>query len=175
MTTTETSALHAFEGTDVVAASIEIPDAAGGLRDALAVDPVELHHGDEGIVALRWRVKKVRFDPAKGKGNEGKLARVHVFETLEAAFIDDDQLDKHIRADADRVKREVERLQGIQRLDDAIDDDPDGMASDEQMSRDAEHTAELLRAHVEGLHHSGNVVGCVGCEERDTDRGADQR
>lgn len=36
MTTTETSALHAFEGTDVVAASIEIPDAAGGLRDALA-------------------------------------------------------------------------------------------------------------------------------------------
>lgn len=170
MTATETSALHAFEGTDVVAASIEIPDAAGGLRDALAVDPVELHHGDEGIVALRWRVKKVRFDPAKGKGNEGKLARVHVFETLEAAFIDDDQLDKHIRADADRVKREVERLQGVQRLDDAIEE-PDP----EQLSSDAEHTAELLRAHVEGLHHSGNVVGCVACEERDADREADQR
>lgn len=160
--------LSPFEDVDVVSSRIEIPDAAGGLREALKVEPVQLHIDDELHVVLHCRVKKVRFDPA-GKGHEGELTRVHVLETLEAAFIDADQVAEHIRENVDRVKREVERLAGVQRLDDAMLDD------DEQSELDAENEAAMIQAHKTGLHPQSTVAGCPSCAERELDREADKR
>lgn len=168
MTLTDDKTLSDFEGSHVAAAKIEIADAAGGLREALAVDPVELHMGDEVHIVLHCRVKKVRFDPVDAKtakrSSDDALVRVHVFETIEAAFIDADQVAEHVRENVDRVKREVERLAGIQRLDDSLEQ-PD----------DAEMAAEQLRAHDAGLHHGVSVEGCSACAERDADRAGDQR
>lgn len=165
-------ALSAFEGSDVVAAKIEIPGAGGGLHDALAVEPVELFMHDEVHIVLRCRVKKIRFDPvdkatAKRAG-ENSLARVHVFETIDAAFIDADIVAHHLNENVDRVKREVERLAGVQRLDDAMPDD-------EQGELDAENEAAMIQAHKTGLHPNTVVSGCPSCAEREADREADKR
>lgn len=168
MTATETKPLEPFEGLDVVAAKIEIADAAGGLREALAVDPVELHFGDEVHIVLHCRVKKVRFDPVDAKtakrAGEDALVRVHVFETIEAAFIDADQVAEHVRENVDRVRREVERLAGVQRLDDSLEE-----------SDDADYAAELVAAHNAGLHPHVLVEGCEACAQREADRADDQR
>lgn len=154
--------LSSFEGVDVIHAKIEIPDAAGGLREAMAVEPVELHHGDEVHVVLHCRVKKVRFDPA-AKDNTDELTRVHVFETLDAAFIESDAVADHVRANVDRVRKLVEEQKGIQRLDDVLAEDDDEEAA-----------AEQGRAHEAGLHHGVTVEGCPACVERDADRKADK-
>lgn len=152
--------LSPFEGVDVIHAKIEIPDAAGGLREAMAVEPVELHHGDEVHVVLHCRVKKVRFDPA-AKDNTDELTRVHVFETLDAAFIESDAVADHVRANVNRVRKLVEEQKGIQRLDDVLGDDD-------------ESAAEQERAHEAGLHHGVTVEECPACAERDADRKADK-
>lgn len=164
MTVPDRKPLSSFEGSDVVASKIEIPDAAGGLRDALAVDPVELHLGDEGVVALRYRVEKVRFDPTKGKrAVEGELVRVHVFSTLEAMFMDDAELDERLRHNALKVKVELEKLAGVLHLDDDLDD-----------GEPVVDAAAMVKFHEEGLHHGVAVVGCPACAEREADRKADK-
>lgn len=55
--------LAEFEGLPVVQVGVEMPNAAGGLQEAMKFDPVEWHHGDEGYIVLRYTVNKVRFDP----------------------------------------------------------------------------------------------------------------
>lgn len=165
-----TDKLTDFEASPVIAAKIEIPDAAGGLREAMAVDPVELHHGDEGLVVLRYRVKKVRFDEASPKlakdlgEEEGALVRVHVFETLEAMFMDDANLEKQVRENAVRVKLAVEEAAGKMALLNELDQ-PD----------DAELAAELVKAHKNGLHPHHAVVGCASCDEREADRASEAK
>lgn len=124
MTATDTETkLHDYEGNPVVVSKIEIPDAAGGLRDALAVDPIELAYRDEGYLVLHWRVKKIRHEPAGKDHSDDELARVHVLTTLNAAFIEEDQVGAYVRESADRVAKKIEELKGIQRLDDHLEQD----------------------------------------------------
>ena len=82
---TNLDALTDFEGRPVIRAAIEIPGAAGGLREAMKFEPAEFHHGDEVTLVIRCTVGKVRFDPIK---DTDALARVHVFVAEEATFID---------------------------------------------------------------------------------------
>lgn len=160
----EIPTLSPFEGSAVVAAKIEIPDAAGGLRDAMAISPVELHHGDEGLIVLRYRVKKVRFDPADKDDESGELVRVHVFKTLEAMFFEDSELEERVRSNALSVKLAVEKLAGkLSLLDDAEPDEDD-----------TERAAELVKAHDMGLHPHVLVEGCSACAQRAADRADDK-
>lgn len=76
-----------FERRDVLGAGIEIPGAAGGLREPLKLDPVEMHIEETCIVILKLSVAKVRFDPIKD--TDGGLTRVHVMNVVEAAFADE--------------------------------------------------------------------------------------
>jgi hypothetical protein len=76
-----------FEGLPVTAAAVEIPNAGGGLRDALKVDPVELHSGETVHVVLRCEVGKVRFDPIERDEPAGAPRRVHVLTTITAAIV----------------------------------------------------------------------------------------
>lgn len=138
--------LTPFEGKDVLAAAIEIPNAAGGLREAMAIDPQEYHHGERRYVVLELDCTKVRFDPVKDTGG---LRRVHVFSATGATFVDADLVAKHVEAQRERIEaakieaERAERAEGIRRV-------PFG--------------DELQDAHDRGEHMDGLVEGCADCQ-----------
>jgi hypothetical protein len=107
--------LSEFEGLEVTQSSIEIPDAAGGLRAALKIDPVELHKGDRVYVALECEVVKVRFDPVDKEDLTGEQARIHVFRTVSAAIVEKDLVGDALAAQADRIA-EARELEGQTKL-----------------------------------------------------------
>jgi hypothetical protein len=103
-------ALTPFEGTAVIGTGIEISGAAGGLSDALAVDPLELHKGDRVYVLIEGEVGKIRFDPVKGVDG---LNRVHVLSVTGVAIVDkefaQDALDEQAREACEAEREAVER------------------------------------------------------------------
>jgi hypothetical protein len=88
-----------FEGRDVIASGIEMPGASGGLNAALAIDGLELHHGDTGAIVIQYEVTKVRFDPVKGTE---ALQRNHVLGITNASQVDMELV-------ADLLKRQMDR------------------------------------------------------------------
>ncbi len=110
--------LSSFEGRMVTRAKIEIPGAAGGLREALDFDPIEFCHDQEITLVMRVRVKRVRFDELK---ESDCLARVHVLEPLEGetAFADDALervIDEYLRGQSNRIKVARMRAAGLEPL-----------------------------------------------------------
>lgn len=104
-----------FEGLAVVRSSIELPNAAGGLREALKIEPVELHHGDEFHVTFKCKVRKVRFDPVEKDEFDGPQHRVHVADVVTAAIVDeDDNVGDALSSMADRIAQSKE-LEGQQK------------------------------------------------------------
>lgn len=142
---TDQTQLDDFEGQQVLAAGIEIPGAAGGLREALGVDPVQLHKGDEVFVLLRCTTDKVRFDPVKDTAG---LRRVHILAVEEGMLVDGELVAEHLAASRARIaeaklaKEAAEKGGVIQ------------FPTDE----------ELLEQHQAGAHASALVEGCVECQ-----------
>lgn len=149
---TPVGTLPPFEGRDVIRAAVEMPNAAGGLRDAMEFEPRTLHHREEGYIVVHFSVRKVRFDPIKD--TEG-LARVHVLDVDEAAFIDGDVVESALAAQRERISA----------LRDAADrqrEAGDGIAR-------MPYTEELQGDHAAGLH-TDLVEGCPECDqERDAE------
>jgi hypothetical protein len=142
----DTSHLTPFEGLPVTGVGIEIPGAAGGLRDAMAVEPREFHRDDEVFVVLRCTVAKVRFDPAKS--DETEWRRVHIFDAEQAVIVDGDLVAEHLAAQAERIQRAKDEAAGVLRLE--LDGDED--------------TATVLsRQHHAGVHTDGLREGCPEC------------
>lgn len=108
--------LSPFEGNEVVAAKIEIPGAAGGLRDAMRTDPVELHQGDRVYVLLETDVAKVRFEPVDKENPAGPQARVHVLDVLVGTIVDEGLAGDAITAQRERILEAKEAEAGIQRI-----------------------------------------------------------
>lgn len=134
-----TADLGSFEGADVLGVGIEIPSAAGGLRDALKIDPLVMHRGEERLVLLRTTVGKIRFDPVKDtKG----VTRVHVLDTSEAVIVDGEVYEQALVAQREKIE---------QARQDAIGKGP----LEEQI---------LLAAHEDGEHDQFHE-GCPACVE----------
>jgi hypothetical protein len=105
---TRTPKLKAFEGLPVTSAGVEIPSAGGGLRDALRVDPVELHKGETVFVVLQCEVGKVRFDPVDRDEPAGPQRRVHVLGTTAATIVDRELVASALDAQAERIAKASE-------------------------------------------------------------------
>lgn len=137
--------LTSFEGRDVIAAKIEIPGAAGGLRDAMDFDPIELTHGERCTIVMDVECVKVRFDEAK----EGDmLVRVHVLKPVEggSSFIDRSVVAAHLDAQAEKVRLAREEAAGISRL-----------------TFETPEEEAMRMHHSNGLHRDGVVEGCPIC------------
>lgn len=96
--TDTTTPLDSFEGMPVLAVGIELPRAAGGLQDALAVDPDTWHVGDDVTIILRGPCQKVRYEAITGG-----LRRVHVFGVEKATVVDHDFANGVLDAQAARI------------------------------------------------------------------------
>jgi hypothetical protein len=70
--------LSEFEGLEVTQSSIEIPDAAGGLRDALQVDPVERTRATSCMSRSSALSPRCGHDPVDKDELTGEQARVHI-------------------------------------------------------------------------------------------------
>lgn len=143
----DTSALNAFEGKDVRRAGIEIPNAAGGLRDAMKIEPREFHQGDEVYIVLKCIVQKVRFDPIDREDPAGDQERVHVFNAETATFVDEALVGDVLDQQRDRIQRAKEQAKGLAHLP----------TPDEVDKLDTEHE--------DGLHAANLVAGCPRCDE----------
>lgn len=147
--------LSDFEGLLVTEAGVEIPGAAGGLREAMKVDPIEFHQGESGVLALSWECVKVRFEPVAKAEPDGAQRRVHIFRVTGAAFTDADQALSDIASQAERIALAKEAAAGVTRL---------------------EFDEGLIDAHDAG-DHLDLVVGCKHCDdevalaEEEADRG----
>lgn len=142
----EPGSLGTFEGVPVLRAAIEIPNAAGGLREAMQFEPRAFAHDEEGTIVLRFRTKKVRFDEIKDKNDPDRLlglVRVHVLDALEATFIEDEAVDRALAEQRDRIERAKEAAAGTQRI--PFDD-------------------ELVREHELGEHADELIDGCPECD-----------
>lgn len=146
------AALTPFEGRPVISVGLESPGAAGGLRDALTVDPVEFSHDQLVAVILIGPVAKIRFEEVKDTDG---LRRVHVMQVDEAAIIDPAAVEGLLADQREKVQAaiiEAERQQGIHRLPtgdgDGDEDDPEVVAG---------------RIHNSGGHTDGLRDDCPLC------------
>jgi hypothetical protein len=132
--------VNKFEKHDVLSAGMEIPGAAGGLREPLKLDPIELALEESCFVVMQLKVNKVRFDPVKDA--DGGLTRVHVMEVVEAAFVDKDvvgeQLEETRRRIVERKKLEDDAKGTPQLpLDEAASTKPHKQTAEERIAEDA--------------------------------------
>ena len=144
-------ALSPFEGTPVIATSIEVPGLSGGLNDALRVDPVEMHMEDEGVLIIKGAVKKIRFDPVK---DSECVERVHIWRVVEATVVDESVVADILEAQRQRIQAaviEAEKREGIHRL-------PLAEVGDED---DPEQVMTLQ--HNAGAHQDGLRRDCALC------------
>lgn len=109
--------LSEFEGLTVAEVGVEIPNAAGGLQDAMKFDPVEWHQGDEHFIVLRCGVKKIRHEPIEKDDFDGPQRRVHVLHVETAAPIEAKHVQKQLSAYQERIEKAKEDVLGVTRLD----------------------------------------------------------
>lgn len=75
-----------FEGLPVRQVGIEIRGVAGGLQDAIKVDPMLIHKGDMVRVELLLATRSLRFDPIDRENLVGDQKRVVIFD-LDTALV----------------------------------------------------------------------------------------
>lgn len=109
MATTE---LSEFEGLPVTEVGVEIPNAAGGLQEAMKFDPVEWHSGDEHYLVLRCAVKKIRHEPIERDDFDGPQRRVHVLHVDQAAPIEAKHVQKQLTEYQERIKKARDEAEG---------------------------------------------------------------
>lgn len=143
----DVSALTPFEGEPTLQAGIEIPGAAGGLREAMKIEPQEFHPDETLYVVLECQVEKVRHEPIKSDEVRLGWRRVHILKAERATFVDADVVEQHLADAADRIQRAKDAASGQGRLDDELLE------------------AEMRALHAEGQHDAQPDARCPTCAE----------
>ena len=94
--------LTPFEGEPVLRSSIVIPNAGGGLREAMKIDQAEWHKGDRVFVVLECVVGDVAFKPIKGV--DSGLNRVHKFEAEHATIVEEGLVKAQLAEQKKRIR-----------------------------------------------------------------------
>jgi hypothetical protein len=103
-----------FEGSPVTCAGVEVRNAAGGLNDALGIDPVVMQKGDTCYVVMRCDVVDLHFPNVKG--HEDQSRRVHVLRATDATIMDDETVIEAIDNQRARIQEERDRIAGVSPL-----------------------------------------------------------
>lgn len=149
-TSPTTSESREFEGDEVVASSVKITKAGDGLSDALEIDPLVFHRGEEVFFVLRGKVRHVAFPPKK-KG-DSRVVRQHIIDCEDVAIVPEEAVAQLLVDERDRVKRALDSLAEQLRTDDPevhpFSPDPDdpkkcfecGQSAKKPFHRDADAT-----------------------------------
>lgn len=146
----DTTALEPFEGKDVRRASIEIPNAAGGLRDAMKIEPRTFRQGERVFLVMECVVQKVRFDPIDKDAPGGDQERVHVFMADVTTFVDEGLVKDVLTAQREAIEKAKDEAAGRQKIpfdgETAEGDDPQGgdEAGDDDVTPLSEPLAETV-------------------------------
>lgn len=131
-----------FEGLPVTAVAITIPNAGGGFRDPLEIEPVVLHQGDEVYATFKLRVRQINHQPVDKDVPDGAQRRIQVLDALSATFVDEDRAAADLEDQAERIRLAKEGPSLFDSGDEA---------------------ADLASAHDAGEHRE-LVDGCEECE-----------
>lgn len=135
--------LSSFEGRAVAGASIRVTNAGDGLSEALALEPQELHHGEEVWLVLHGKVSNVAFPSLKKYPD--LLTRLHTVSAIECIMVAPDQVEGLLEKERNRLELIKEEKAGVTRLpmgddplniltdvsDDSFDGDGNGDAADD--------------------------------------------
>lgn len=114
--------LTPYQGRDVIASSIAIPNISGGLNQALAVDHLELPIGFEGVLAVQFRVKGHQH---KGVKDTEALELVNVLHVTNGTLIDGGVVEEALAEQKRRADEAAGRMHLLYDDEDPADDDPD--------------------------------------------------
>jgi hypothetical protein len=123
--------LSEFEGLAVTEVGVEMPNAAGGLQEAMQFDPVEWHKGEEHFIVLRCKVKKIRFDPIDKDDFDGPQRRVHILHVDQAAPIEAEHVQAELTAYQERIKKAKDEAEGTPAL--PLEDDSNLPVGDDEV------------------------------------------
>lgn len=119
-------ALPKFEGKQVIAARMAIVGAGDGLSAALDLEPIALKIGQRVRLVLEGEVRDVDHTPIK-KGENSVLARKHVVSTESIMLVteeeDDASIVRMLAANADRLQRAKDSMEGQRAFGDEMPDD----------------------------------------------------
>lgn len=101
--------LSPYEGRDVAQATIRVTNAGDGLSQALAIKPVEYHHGETVHVVLECEVTNVDYPILK---DTDLLARRHTLRAGVSTIVDEKLVKKVLEAQ----RKAIEEAKGIQEL-----------------------------------------------------------
>lgn len=132
----------------MVAVGVEMPNAAGGLQEAMKFDPVEWHQGDEQFIVLRGAVRKIRHEPIDKELPDGDQRRVHILHVDEAFPIDASYVEDYVAEQRERIKKARDEAKGTLSFDLDGDDGDDLPLGD--------NDEELKRKEVEALIAEGH-------------------
>lgn len=144
--TSDQTILDPFEGQPVLSVGMEIPGAAGGLRESMKLDPVQLHKGQRVYVVMETTVDKIRFDPVKDSDG---WKRVHVLAAEQGMIVDESLVREHL----DGLKARVAQRE-------AAEDEAKRRESGEFTLDEAALDAE----HEQGQHAAELRDGCPQCD-----------
>lgn len=132
------SILTPYRGQPVMAAGVAIPNAAGGLHEALKVDPIELEIGDTVYVVLECEVRPPSYDPLDKDNYRGPLKLVNRLHAVEGTFVDQELVKAHLDVQRQRIE-EAKSIEERRRQEEAgqgelpLDEQPAGNGQPEQV------------------------------------------
>lgn len=132
--------LTPFEGSPVIATSLEVRGINGGFNDGLTVDPAELRHGSKVFLLVEGTIDDILHKPIKDQGSFLGWRRAHVIRVEAGTIVDG----AFAEGQLEEMRVRIEEAQGIQRL--KFDED-------------------LLDEHQAGKHAGALVDGCVECQK----------
>lgn len=100
----KTMSLPEFEGHEIVHAAMKITKTGDGLSEALQLEPVALHIGDEFCAVLRGVIVDVQHPRFKSTdADESRVIRKHVGETREITLVDEADVQGALNQAAERL------------------------------------------------------------------------
>ena len=114
---TPTRNLGKFEGRRVSATRMTVKGTGDGLSEALEMDPLVLHHGDEVYLIVKGVVADVHFPPVKGTED---VARTHVIRAVEATIVEEALAEPALVEQRRKIREALEAETGQEPLGDGL-------------------------------------------------------
>ena len=107
--TVDPEELGNFEGRPIIATRMTVTNTGEGLTDAMTIDPMVLHHGDEVFLLMKGVVSDIRMPEVKGTE---AVARHHVIRAVEATIVDEVLAEPVLAVQRQRLRDAIEEASG---------------------------------------------------------------